>query len=63
MQVTVEGSDLVIRVPMNQPPRLSGSGKSMLIASDRTKVTLEGVPTPVNVQVNAHTPAPKTVPA
>jgi hypothetical protein len=33
MTATIEGNELVIRVPLNNPPRLSSTGKTLVVAS------------------------------
>lgn len=40
MQVTIEGKELVIRIPIQNPPQPSASGKTLVVASSRgNKVT------------------------
>lgn len=52
MKATVEGNELVIRVPM-QRPEASGSGKSMVVATSRgfvvTDAKVNGYPVAVNL--------------
>jgi len=42
MQVTIEGTELVIRIPL-ETPKLSSSGKTMLVATTRGNVTTEAM--------------------
>lgn len=55
MQVTIEGKDLVIRIPM-QDPRPSASGKTLVVASTSgnktTDVIIQGQP--VIIGLNAY---------
>lgn len=55
MQATVEGNELVIRIPMTDP-RPSASGKTLVVASTngnvRTTVMVAGKP--VTVGLNAY---------
>ena len=39
MQVTIEGKELVIRIPLETPPRPSKSGKTMIVATSAGNVT------------------------
>jgi hypothetical protein len=39
MKVTIEGKELVIRIPVETPPRPSKSGKTMIVASSSGNVT------------------------
>ena len=39
MQVTIEGKELVIRIPLENPPRPSKSGKTMIVATSSGNVT------------------------
>ena len=39
MKVTIEGKELVIRIPVEDPPRPSKSGKTMIVASSSGNVT------------------------
>lgn len=56
--VTLEGDELVIRVPMNEKPEKSTSGKTLVVASTHgnkeTDVVVEGKK--VVVGVNAYIP-------
>ena len=56
MKVTIDKGELVIRLPLNDPPVLSASGKTLVIAStrgnQRTEAVLHGQP--VVVGVNAY---------
>jgi hypothetical protein len=58
MKVTIEGGELVIRLPLHSPPVLSASGKTLVIAStrgnQRTEAVIDGQP--VTVGVNAYIP-------
>jgi hypothetical protein len=60
MKVTIEGGELVIRLPLHRPPRPSVSGKTLVIAStrgnQRTEAVIDGQP--VTVGVNAYIPRP-----
>jgi len=55
MQCTIEGSDLVIRVPM-QKPSLSKSGKSKIVYSSqgnkKTETIIDGKP--LTIGLNAY---------
>ena len=46
MKVTIEGKELVIRIPMQTPPQPSASGKTLVVASSRgnkvTEATVDG---------------------
>jgi hypothetical protein len=48
MQVTMEDGLLVIRLPVNDPPRMSASGKSHVVATSygvkRTSLLVDGLP-------------------
>jgi hypothetical protein len=33
MKVTIENGELIIRIPMDNPPRPSSSGKTLIVAS------------------------------
>jgi hypothetical protein len=56
LTATVEGEYLVIRVPLNSKPVLSGSGKTLVVASShgnkQTQLEIQGKP--VHVGVNAY---------
>ena len=39
MKVTIENNELVIRIPVENPPRPSKSGKSLIVASSSGNVT------------------------
>ena len=39
MNVTIEGKELVIRIPLETPPRPSKSGKTMIVATSSGSVT------------------------
>ncbi len=53
MKVTVEGNELVIRIPMNSPAKPSASGKTLVVASSygniKTDVLVEGKPVTVGL--------------
>jgi hypothetical protein len=61
MKVTIEKGELVIRLPLNDPPVLSGSGKTLVIAStrgnQRTEAVVHGRPVVVGVNAYIHKPA------
>ena len=56
MKATIEGNELVIRLPLNRPPVPSSSGKTLVVASTRgnrqTDAVIDG--RPVVVGVNAY---------
>jgi hypothetical protein len=56
MKVSIEDSELVIRLPLKQPPVPSASGKTLVVASTRgnrqTDAVIDG--RPVVVGVNAY---------
>jgi hypothetical protein len=56
VKVSIEGGELVIRLPLNQPPVPSASGKTLVVASTRgnrqTDAVIDG--RPVVVGVNAY---------
>jgi hypothetical protein len=43
MKVAIEGGELVIRLPLNNPPTVSASGKTLVIASTRGNQKTEAV--------------------
>lgn len=53
MQVTIENKELVIRIPVENPPRPSKSGKSLIVATSSgnvtTSCTVEGRPVVVGL--------------
>lgn len=59
MSVKIEGNEIVIRLPLNNPAPLSATGKSRVVATTRgnikTAVLVEGQP--VTIGVNAYIPA------
>lgn len=61
MKVTIEGNELVIRLPLNSTPRPSATGKSLVVASSggnkQTEATISGQP--VIVGVNAYIERPR----
>lgn len=58
MQVTIENKELVIRIPIENPPRPSKTGKTMIVATSSGNVTtsclVDGKP--VVVGLNAYIP-------
>jgi hypothetical protein len=56
MKVTLENNELVIRIPMNQTPTPSSSGKTLVVASTHgnqvTGVMVNGKP--VTIGLNAY---------
>lgn len=58
MKVTIEGKELVIRIPMQNPPQPSASGKTLVVASTRgnlkSDVTVDGKQ--VVIGLNAYIP-------
>lgn len=58
MKVTIENNELVIRIPVERPPRPSKSGKTLIVATSSgnvtTDVTVEGKQ--VVVGLNAYIP-------
>ena len=60
MKVTVEGGELVIRLPLHNPPTVSASGKTLVVASTRGNQKTDAVVNgqPVTVGVNAYIARP-----
>ncbi len=60
MKATIEGNELVIRLPLNKSPVPSASGKTLVIASTHGNRTTEAVVQgqPVIVGVNAYIQRP-----
>jgi hypothetical protein len=60
VKVSIDNGELVIRLPLNRPPVLSGSGKTLVVASSRgnqrTDAVLDG--RPIIVGVNAYVAKP-----
>jgi hypothetical protein len=60
VKVSIENGELVIRLPLNQPPVSSSSGKTLVVASthgnQRTEAVIDG--RPVFVGVNAYIAKP-----
>ena len=60
MKVTIEGGELVIRLPLLKTPTASGSGKNLVVASShgnqKTEAVVQGQP--VTVGVNAYIQRP-----
>jgi hypothetical protein len=56
VKVTIENGELVIRIPVENPPRLSSSGKTLIVATSSgnkaTAATVDGKP--VIVGLNAY---------
>lgn len=56
--VKVEGNRLIINLPLNDPPKTSGSGKSLIVAGTGgflgTSAVVNGKP--VSISVNATIP-------
>jgi hypothetical protein len=56
VKVSIDKGELVIRLPLNQPPVLSASGKTLVVAStrgnQRSDAVIDGQP--VIVGVNAY---------
>ena len=55
--IDTKTNELVIRVPQINPPRLSSSGKTLLVASESGKTALQVGGKVVTVSLNAHIPA------
>lgn len=59
MQVTIENNELVIRIPVENPPRPSKSGKSLIVATSggnqTTSATVDGKR--VVIGLNAYIPS------
>ena len=60
MKATIEGNELVIRLPLNKSPVPSVSGKTLVIASSHGNRTTEAVVQgqPVIIGVNAYIQRP-----
>jgi hypothetical protein len=58
VRVSIEKGELVIRLPLNQPPVLSASGKTLVVASTRGNKVTEAQVNGKNVVVglNAYIP-------
>jgi hypothetical protein len=60
VKVSIDKGELVIRLPLNQPPVLSATGKTLVVAStrgnQRTDAVVDG--RPVIVGVNAYIARP-----
>jgi hypothetical protein len=56
MKATIEGNELVIRIPLNNPPRRSASGKTLVVATSNGNKTSDAKVNgqPVIVGVNAY---------
>jgi len=56
MIVAVENGQLVIRIPMNNPPTPSATGKTLVVASSRGNIKTDCMVNgkPVTVGVNAY---------
>ena len=61
MKVTIEKGELVIRLPLNDPPVPSASGKTLVVAStrgnQRTEAVVNGQPVVVGVNAYINKPA------
>ncbi|MBW3598185.1 MAG: hypothetical protein KY475_13055 [Planctomycetes bacterium] len=51
MKVSIEGNELVIRAPLANPPQLSASGKTLVVASSRGNKATEAQVNGQNVVV------------
>jgi hypothetical protein len=60
VKVTIEGGELVIRLPLHNPPAPSASGKTLVVASTRGNQRTEAVVNgqPVIIGVNAYIARP-----
>jgi hypothetical protein len=60
VKATIEGDELVIRLPLNESPVLSSSGKHLVIASTHGNRTTEAVINgqPIILGVNAYIQRP-----
>jgi len=58
LQATIEGKELVIRVPLNATPIASASGKTLVVASShgnqKTEATVNGQAVIVGVNAYIH---------
>jgi hypothetical protein len=55
VKVTIEGNELVIRIPANlSSPRPSASGKTLLVASETSKDTVQVKGKGLTVAINAY---------
>ncbi len=56
MKVSIENNELVIRIPVENPPQPSASGKTLVVASSRgnqkTDVLVDGKP--ITIGLNAY---------
>jgi hypothetical protein len=56
MKVSIENNELVIRIPVENPPQPSASGKTLVVASSRgnqkTDVLIDGKP--ITIGLNAY---------
>lgn len=50
----IKGGVLMLEIPVNNPPRRSGSGKSLLVASDTTVTECVVDGQPLKVSINAY---------
>lgn len=53
MQVTIEGNELVIRLPL-ETPTLSSSGKTMMVATSRGNIKTDAIVDGKNVTVGVN---------
>jgi hypothetical protein len=60
VQATIENGELVIRLPLNQTPVLSTSGKSLVVASSHGNQKTDAIinDQPVIIGVNAYIARP-----
>ena len=56
MTATIDGETLVLRIPMDSPPRPSASGKTLVVASSHGNrpMDIEIQGRPITVGVNAY---------
>jgi hypothetical protein len=61
MKVTIEGGELVIRLPLHNPPVPSSSGKSLVVATthgnQQTEAMVNGQPVVLGVNAYIRKPA------
>ena len=59
----IDGEDLVVRVPLNQPPQNSVSGKTLVVASTHgnRETDIEVMGQKVKIGLNAYIKKPKNV--
>lgn len=56
MKVSIENNELVIRIPVENPPQPSASGKTLVVASSRgnQKTDVEIMGKPITIGLNAY---------